>query len=187
MTLRSNGLAIQIWEDLTAHDPHHNVLGDPRTRAEWERIEKLRTHARWVDSALLPCMAYLSLTGATLAVPWARLGQTEQIVFTIGLVSLWGAALWRSFIGGGSPKLLTAIVLARRFRPGQHVWIQAVRPGFVHGIVTARTRTRVVVRPLSQNSPIPLSPLEVCMLPKEDVQVPVVGHRSPYPSPSVSE
>src|SRR3970040_546111 len=118
---RSHSLTVEVWEDLTAQASPHNALADPEIHAEWEQIEKLRAHTRWVDAAVIPCAAYLSLTGATLAIPWARLSTTEQIIFAIGLVGIWVISLWQSVTGGVSPKLLTAILLARRFRPGQHV------------------------------------------------------------------
>ena len=188
MTLwqRSRGLAIQIWEDLTADDFHRSLL-DSVDQIELERFERIRSRARWFDAAILPFLAYLALLGATLLIPWASLGQVEQMVFGAGLLGLWGLAIWQSAVRGRSSHLLAAIVLVRRFRPGQRVWVHAVRPGFVSGIVTARTRTRVVVRPLTQDSPIPLSPLDVQIVPQVEVPTPVRDHSSAHSSQSDSE
>lgn len=188
MTLwqRSHGLAIQIWEDLTAGDFHRSLL-DSVDQIELERFERIRSRARWFDAAIVPFLAYLALLGATLSIPWASLGQVEQLVFGAGLLGLWVLAIWQSAARAGSSHLLAAIVLARRFRPGQRVWVHAVRPGFVSGIVTARTRTRVVVRPLTQDSPIPLSPLDVQIVPQVEVPTSIRDHSSSHSSQLLSK
>ena len=186
MTLwqRSHGLAIQIWEDLTAGDFRRSLL-DTVDQIELERFERIRSRAQWFDAAIVPFLAYLALLGATLSIPWASLGQVEQIVFGAGLLGLWALAIWQS--AARASHLLAAIVLARRFRPGQRVWVHAIRPGFVPGIVIARTRTRVVVRPLTQDSPIPLSPLHVQIVPQGEVPTPVRDHSSSHSSQPLSQ
>lgn len=182
---RSNNPSVQIWEDLTQGETHLSLL-DYADQLELERLEKIRSRARWADTALIPCVSYLALIAATLAIPWATIGQIEQAVFGVGLVSLWVVTLWRSITGSASPRVLTAIVLTRRLRPGERVWVHAVRPGFVLGIVTGRSRTRVVVRPFGQDTPIPLSPVDVLIVPQAGIASPVQD-RSQRASASFSE
>jgi hypothetical protein len=180
----SDRLSVQVWEDLTQNESHHFPL-DYADQLELDRLEKVRNRFRRADTVLLPLVSYLALMAATLTIPWGALGQIEQTVVGLGLVGLWLAAIYQS-IRNTSPQLITAIILTRRFRPGQHVWVHALRPGFVHGIVTGRSRARVVVRPLGQDTPIPLSPAEVQIVPLAGTAIPLLD-RSGHTSASFSE
>ena len=182
---RSHSLSVQVWEDLTQEEIHSFRL-DHADQLERDRLEKIRSRIHRADTVLLPLFSYMALMAATLAIPWGALGQIGQRVVGLGLVGLWLAALYQSIIRSASPQLITAMVLARRFRPGQHVWVHAVRPGFVHGIVTGRSRNRVVVRPLGQDTPIPLSPADVQIVPLAGIAAPVQD-RSGRTSASLSE